>query len=111
MAGAPVLEPWQKLEDKVALVTGASSGLGRDFCLDLAKAGCRIVAAARRVERLNSLCQQINHESESETPRAIAIELDVCADAKTINNSLQKAWDAFGYIDVLINNAGVRGQL
>ncbi|PNX57491.1 NAD(P)-binding rossmann-fold protein [Trifolium pratense] len=44
----------------VVFVTGASSGLGRDLCLDLAKAGCRIIAAARRLDRLHSLCHQIN---------------------------------------------------
>ncbi|KAM7270186.1 hypothetical protein ACFE04_030324 [Oxalis oulophora] len=42
------LEPWHELENKVVLVTGASSGIGRGFCLDLAKAGCRVIAAARR---------------------------------------------------------------
>ncbi|KAI6696931.1 hypothetical protein NL676_017050 [Syzygium grande] len=42
------LEPWRDLRGKVVMVTGASSGLGREFCLDLARAGCRIVAAAPR---------------------------------------------------------------
>ena len=42
--------------------------------------------------------------------RAVAVELDVCADGPTIDNSVQKGWDAFGRIDVLINNAGVRGD-
>ncbi|KAK7255122.1 hypothetical protein RIF29_28525 [Crotalaria pallida] len=42
------LEPWHNLAGKVVLVTGASSGLGCEFCLDLARAGCRIIAAARR---------------------------------------------------------------
>lgn len=41
------LEPWCKLEGKIVMVTGASSGLGLELCLDLAKAGCRIVVAAR----------------------------------------------------------------
>ncbi|KAL5997328.1 hypothetical protein ACLOJK_008258 [Asimina triloba] len=48
-------EPWQRLDGKVVMVTGASSCLGREFCLDLANAGCTIVAAARRTDRLNSL--------------------------------------------------------
>lgn len=106
------MEPWHKLDDKVVLVTGASSGLGRDFCLDLAKAGCRIVAAARRVDRLHSLCEEINNSSDSAgkgSLRAVAVELDVCAGAATIDKSVQKAWDAFGHIGTLINNAGVRG--
>lgn len=104
------LEPWHRLDDKVVLVTGASSGLGRDFCLDLAKAGCRIVAAARRLDRLHSLCREINDQLSPSEPRAVAVELDVSADAATIDKSVQKAWDAFGHIDTLINNAGVRGK-
>ncbi|KAK9290678.1 hypothetical protein L1049_008852 [Liquidambar formosana] len=114
------LEPWLHLEGKVVMVTGASSGLGRDFCLDLAKAGCKIVAAARRVDRLESLCNQINQLTSSsssvanpiphDTPRAVAVELDVSADGQAIDASVQKAWAAFGHIDALINNAGFRGN-
>ena len=111
------LESWEEeLKGKVVLVTGASSGLGRDFCLDLAKAGCKIIAAARRVDRLQSLCHQINHLSSSaesnptssSSPRAVALELDVSADGPTIEKSIQKGWEAFGHIDALVNNAGVR---
>ncbi|GMH20209.1 hypothetical protein Nepgr_022050 [Nepenthes gracilis] len=126
MAEQPVSypEPWQNLGDKVVMVTGASSGIGREFCVDLAKAGCRIIAAARRTERLRSLCDQINQfPSLSSFPsnstsavgdstlRAVAVELDVCADGLAIEASVQKAWNAFGRIDVLINNAGVRGSI
>ncbi|XWS65307.1 hypothetical protein CRYUN_Cryun05aG0081900 [Craigia yunnanensis] len=99
------------------MVTGASSGLGREFCLDLGKAGCRIVAAARRVDRLNSFCDDINRLSfpsikpQPNDPRAVAVELDVCADGATIQSSVKTAWDAFGRIDALINNAGVRGKV
>ncbi|XP_030926532.1 uncharacterized protein LOC115953146 [Quercus lobata] len=103
------LEEWGKLEGKVVMVTGASSGLGLDFCLDLAKAGCKIIAAARRVDRLQSLCHQINHLSSSSSPRAVAVELDLCADGLTIDKSIQKAWDVFGHIHALVNNAGFRG--
>ncbi|CAN1833965.1 Peroxisomal hydratase-dehydrogenase-epimerase [Linum perenne] len=114
------LEPWCKLPDKVVLVTGASAGLGRDFCLDLAKAGCKIVAAARRIDRLRSLCEEINQiqcptsasSSAGESgPRAVAVELDVSADGAAIDKAVQKAWEAFGRIDALINNAGIRGSV
>ncbi|KAH7511724.1 uncharacterized protein LOC107431567 [Ziziphus jujuba] len=120
------LEPWVDLEGKVVMVTGASSGLGREFCLDLAKSGCYVVAAARRVERLKSLCDQINNlkfpfpssssfssssSSSSSMLRALAVELDVTADGPTIQNSVRKAWDSFGRIDALINNAGIRGNV
>ncbi|GAB2267120.1 hypothetical protein Dimus_002104 [Dionaea muscipula] len=109
------LEPWQSLEGKVVMITGASSGIGREFCLDLARAGCRIVAAARRTDRLKSLCDQINQFSSSSdgdsAVRSVAVELDVCADGQSIESSVQMAWDAFGRIDALINNAGVRGNI
>jgi NADP-dependent 3-hydroxy acid dehydrogenase YdfG len=102
-----LFDPWHKLDNEVVFITGASSGLGHDLCLDLAKAGCRIIAAARRLDRLHSLCHQIN--TQYGTVRAVAVELDVSADPSTINKSVQKAWDAFGHIDTLINNAGIRG--
>ncbi|KZV22476.1 carbonyl reductase [Dorcoceras hygrometricum] len=107
------MEPWFQLQNKVVMVTGASSGLGRDFCLDLAKAGCRILAAARRIERLQSLCDEINKMAGSSSsneygPAAVAIQLDVGTTGSVIEASVHKAWDAFGTIDVLINNAGVR---
>ncbi|XP_047174121.1 3-oxoacyl-[acyl-carrier-protein] reductase FabG-like isoform X1 [Vigna umbellata] len=113
IAAEQVLEPWHKLEDKVVLVTGASSGIGRDFCIDLAKAGSYVVAAARRLDRLTSLCHEINRlwPSPAGNIRAVPVELDVASDASTIDKAVQKAWDAFGRIDSLINNAGVRGSV
>ncbi|KAL0453231.1 UNVERIFIED_CONTAM: putative NAD-dependent oxidoreductase [Sesamum latifolium] len=98
------------------MVTGASSGLGREFCLDLANAGCRIVAAARRMDKLRSLCDEINQLNtlmvggNGDGCRAVPVELDIASDGSAIEASVAKAWDVFGYIDVLINNAGVRGQ-
>lgn len=110
-----LLEEWNELEGKVVLVTGASSGLGREFCLDLAKVGCKIVAAARRVDRLKSLCDEINQRvmvgSSTAAAAAVAVELDVTADAAAIETSVRNAWDAFGHIDALINNAGIRGKI
>ncbi|XP_055807716.1 uncharacterized protein LOC129876331 [Solanum dulcamara] len=107
------LEPWLQLEGKVVFVTGASAGLGRQFCLDLARSGCRVVVAARRVDRLKSLCDEINTMASSNPHlvRGMAVELDVTAHAATIEASVKKAWDAFGHIDALINNAGVRGGI
>ncbi|XP_009792301.1 uncharacterized protein LOC107805707 [Nicotiana tabacum] len=102
------MEPWKELRGKVVMVTGASSGIGREFSLDLAKSGCRIIAAARRVDRLKSLCDEINSEGPR---RAIAVELDVTANGATIEAAVQIAWDAFGRIDALVNNAGLRGSL
>ncbi|KAG1326786.1 3-oxoacyl-[acyl-carrier-protein] reductase, chloroplastic [Cocos nucifera] len=123
-------QPWRRLEGKVVMVTGASSGIGRELSLDLARAGCKIVAAARRIDRLKSLCDEINgfgslclHPVRSPPPselwpssspsavRAVAIELDVSAKSSVIEASVQKAWDAFGRIDALVNNAGIRGGI
>ncbi|KMT15197.1 hypothetical protein BVRB_3g063080 [Beta vulgaris subsp. vulgaris] len=116
-------QQWRKipeLEGKVVMVTGASAGLGKDFCLDLAKSGCKIIAAARRIDRLKSLCDHINSLSSSSSSssssgnggvRAVAVELDVSADGKTIDASVNKAWNAFGCIHALVNNAGIRGNV
>ncbi|XP_073010399.1 uncharacterized protein [Typha latifolia] len=117
----PTVAPWKTLEGKVVMVTGASSGIGREFCLDLARAGCRIVAAARRKDLLRSLCEEINgggsssssaadaDHRETSAVRSVAIELDVSGKESEIEASVGKAWDAFGRIDALVNNAGVRG--
>ena len=48
--------------------------------------------------------------SSSSSPRAVAVELDVTADGPTIEKSVQKAWDVFGHIHALVNNAGIRGM-
>ncbi|XP_031103765.1 uncharacterized protein LOC116007269 isoform X2 [Ipomoea triloba] len=109
------LEPWRDLTGKVVMVTGASSGLGREFSLDLAKAGCRVIAAARRVDRLKSLCDEINGVGSGDSstvppPRAVAVVLDISAGGSAVEAAVQKAWAAFGRIDALINNAGIRGS-
>lgn len=104
-----VSSEWDDLTGKVVLVTGASSGIGRSFCVDLANAGCKVIAAARRVDRLISLCDEINGKDLIDDVRAVAVELDVAAEGPVIEASVKKAWDAFGRIDCLINNAGVRG--
>ncbi|CAN6813305.1 unnamed protein product, partial [Brassica oleracea] len=100
-------EPWCELKDIVVLVTGASSGIGREICLDLAKAGCKIIAAARRVDRLKSLCSEINTTGV----QSAALELDVSSDAATIQKAVKEAWEVFGKIDALVNNAGIRGTV
>ena len=111
---ATQFEPLHDLNGKVVMVTGASSGLGKEFCLDLAKAGCKIIAAARRIDRLKTLCDEINQfntsgHSTSGQLRAVPVKLDLVSDGPVIEAAVNKAWEAFGCIDALINNAGVRG--
>jgi len=86
----------------VALVTGASSGLGERFGQVLAEQGARVVLAARRVERLTKLCEQLRaggHEAH-------AVRLDV-AELDTIEGAIDQAVTLAGEIDILVNNAGV----
>ncbi|KAF9621368.1 hypothetical protein IFM89_020027 [Coptis chinensis] len=104
------LEPWKRLDGKVVMITGASSGLGRELCLNLAQAGCKIIAAARRVDRLESLCEEINRMESCNGVRVVGIELDVNAKGEVIQACVEKAWNSFGWIDALVNNAGVRGN-
>ena len=98
------------------MVTGASSGFGRELCMDLAKAGCKVIAAARRMDRLTSLCEEINNCIQAPEPGSIntcwaaAVELDVAGDGEVIKLAVAKAWKCFGRIDALVNNAGIRGN-
>ena len=87
---------------KRALVTGASSGLGRQFALTLAGEGARVALAARRMDRLEALA----HEIEAEGGEAVAIGLDV-SNSGSVRDGIDQAAEALGGLDVLVNNAGV----
>lgn len=90
------------LADKVAIITGASSGIGQATALALAQRNCKVVLAARREDRLQQLKEQIVNAGS----RALAIACDV-ADRAQVQQMVQRATDTFGRIDILINNAGV----
>ena len=90
------------LSGRVAIVTGASAGLGRHFARTLAKAGASIVACARRLEPLESLVAEI----EAEGGKAIAVVLDL-SNADSMSSAFDAAEAKFGTVDILINNAGV----
>ena len=90
------------LKDKVAVVTGASQGIGRDTALALAEAGAKVVAAARNEEKLNSLVQEITGKGGE----AIAVKLDV-ADAEQTKAAFKSIVEKFGKVDILVNNAAI----
>jgi NAD(P)-dependent dehydrogenase (short-subunit alcohol dehydrogenase family) len=91
-----------RLDGKVAIVTGASSGLGVAFARGLAEAGADVVLAARRLERLEA----VRGEVEGLGRRALAVRADV-ASPEDCTRVVQEATDAFGHVDVLVNNAGI----
>lgn len=90
------------LSGRVALVTGASSGLGAQFARSLAKAGAGVVLAGRRVERLKDLRAEIEAEGGS----AHMVQMDV-TDRASIAAAVAHAETEFGTIDILVNNSGV----
>jgi NAD(P)-dependent dehydrogenase (short-subunit alcohol dehydrogenase family) len=90
------------LAGRVALVTGASSGLGAQFARTLASAGAGVVLAARRIERLKTLRAEI----EAAGGDAHVVELDV-TDPDSIKAAVAHAETEMGTIDILVNNSGV----
>ncbi|MEL6284763.1 MAG: SDR family oxidoreductase [Pseudomonadota bacterium] len=90
------------LAGKTAIVTGASSGIGRGLAQGLAAAGASVVAAARRLERLEDLVREI----EDAGGDAVAVRMDV-TDPGSVSAAFEEAQDRTGLIDVVINNAGV----
>jgi len=90
------------IRGKVALVTGASSGLGIEFAQGLAMAGADVAVVARRLERLQDVARQL----EAFGVRALAVPADLREEAQ-IEAALQQIQDTLGPIDILVNNAGV----
>jgi NADP-dependent 3-hydroxy acid dehydrogenase YdfG len=92
----------KKLEGKVAVITGASSGIGEATALALAEEGARVALVARRADRLEALATRIK-EAGGE---ALAIVADVGEEAQA-RDMVLKTRETFGRLDILINNAGV----
>jgi 3-oxoacyl-[acyl-carrier protein] reductase len=90
------------LKDKVAIVTGASQGIGRDTALALAEAGAKVIVAARNEGKLASLVTEITAAGGE----AFALKLDV-ADAEQVKTGFRQIIDRFGRLDILVNNAAV----
>jgi len=90
------------LKGRVALITGASSGLGVQFSCALADNGAAVALVARRADRLNA----VKHEIEGKGGKAVAIEADVI-DRAAMTRAFDAAEKAFGTVTVLVNNAGI----
>ena len=87
------------LEDRVVVVTGASSGIGEACAVAFAAKGAKVVLAARRAERLAGLVERLGDA-------ALAVTTDV-TDEAAVQNLFDRAVERFGTVDVLINNAGI----
>lgn len=101
--------PWLRSEAKamdlggrVAMVTGASQGIGRACALVLAEAGADVALGARNLEKLQAVAKEI----EGFGRRALVSQLDV-SDPKSIEEALAKILETWGMIDILVNNAGI----
>jgi len=92
----------RQLTNKRALVTGASSGIGRALALELARHGCDVVLFARRADRLAEVAKQFGQLNR----RAVVVAGDV-TDPAARQRALDAARDELGGLDILINNAGV----
>ena len=91
-----------RLDDKVAIVTGASSGLGVAFAHALAEAGADVVLGARRTNKLESVADSVRTTGQ----RVHTVQTDV-ADPDQCQRLVDEAMATFGRVDILINNAGI----
>ena len=90
------------LKDKVALVTGASQGIGRDTALALAEAGAKVAVAARNEGKLAALVKDV----VAAGGEAFAVKMDV-ADAEQVKAGFKGILEKFGRLDILVNNAAI----
>ena len=90
------------MKDKVVIITGASSGIGKALAIEFAKKGSKVVLAARNPENLNSVLDEVKQYNTE----AIAVVADVSL-VDDCENLIKKTIETFGKIDILINNAGI----
>ncbi|MEK7385453.1 MAG: SDR family NAD(P)-dependent oxidoreductase, partial [candidate division NC10 bacterium] len=95
-----------KLADRIAIVTGAAKGMGRDICLTLAREGAHVTLAAREPGPLEALAREI----EALGRRALVVPCDV-TDEPAVERMVARARETFGRLDILVNAAGVTGPI
>jgi len=86
------------LNDKVAVVTGASSGIGKSIAEELSKKGCKVALASRSLDKLKDIGKGLSDSFE--------VEMDV-TNNESVTDAFEKIYDQFGQIDILVNCAGV----
>ncbi|PYN86854.1 MAG: beta-ketoacyl-ACP reductase [Candidatus Rokuibacteriota bacterium] len=91
------------LRDRVAIVTGASRGIGRAIAVELARVGAHVAVCSRRKDALEPVADLVRAEGR----RVLAVACDV-GDARQVDGAVAQTLDAFGRIDILVNNAGYR---
>ncbi|MFO0776699.1 MAG: SDR family oxidoreductase [Nitrospira sp.] len=93
-----------RLRNKIAIVTGSSSGIGKAIALRFALEGAKVVVAARRA----TLCLQTVQQIQENGGEAIAVQTDV-ADERQVERLISESVSRYGRIDILVNNAGIGG--
>lgn len=99
---APLPNVSHDLTGQVALVTGATSGLGRRFARVLAASGAKVIGTGRRKERLDEMVAEITADGGD----AVGVEMDM-TDTSSIISGFEEAEAAFGTVTILVNNAGI----
>lgn len=88
-----------KLQNKIAVVTGASSGIGRAISIKLSKAGCKMALASRNVEELRETEKELDSDG-------IVLKMDV-RNSESVRGAFEDVWRVYGQVDILVNCAGV----
>ncbi len=95
-----------KLQDKVAIITGAGRGLGRAVALAFGKQGAKVVLSARSTEEVGHVAEELRSLKKD----AIAVPTDI-SDEGQVNSLVQRTLETYGTVDILVNNAGARGPI